>query len=179
MLAELDRSVLAVVDMQPNFLAGIVDSDRVLARTKFMVRCAHLLGVPIFVTEQYPSRMGHTEASLLELLAEATVEGKMVFSAWPAISTWLPRGRDHVVLCGIETPICVNQTAQQITAIDFRAFVVEDAVGARSEAMHANGIERMRRAGCHIAHSESIVYEWMRTADHPAFRDVLKVVKEG
>ena len=179
MLAELDRSVLAVVDMQPSFLAGIVDGERVLARTEFMVRCAHVLGIPVFATEQYPDRMGHTETSLLELLGDAVVEGKMVFSAWPALSKWLPRDRDQIVICGIETPICVNQTAQQVTAMDFRAFVVEDAVGARSALMHSNGVERMRRAGCQIAHSESVVYEWMRTADHPHFREVLKLVKEG
>lgn len=179
MLANKDRSVLVVVDMQPNFLAAIHEADKVLARCRYLMRCANLLGVPVFVTEQYPDRMGHTHPSLTEHLTKATTVGKMIFSAYPALSEWLPEGRDQIILCGIETPICVNQTAHEALAAGMSVFVVEDAVSGRSEAMHNNGLERMRRIGCEVAHSDSIVYEWMQSAEHPAFRDVLKIVKEG
>lgn len=179
MLADVDRSVLLVVDMQPNFLAGIHEGDSVLARCRFLIRCASRLGVPIFVTEQYPERMGHTEASLAEALGDAKTVGKMIFSAYPALKDWLPAGRNQVVICGIETPICVNQTAHEARAAGLDIFVAEDAVGGRSALMHRDGLERMRAVGCEIAHGDSIVYEWMKSADNPAFREVLKIVKEG
>jgi len=177
MLAQVDRSVLVVVDMQSTFLAAIHEADRVLGRTEFLVRCARLLDIPIFVTEQYPERMGGTHPRLAELLGEAKTVGKMIFSAYPALRQWLPEFRDQLVLTGIETPICVNQTAQEATAAGIDVIVAEDAVGGRSELMHRNGLERMRAIGCEIAHGDSVVYEWMQTAEHPAFREVLKIVK--
>lgn len=179
MLASIDRSVLLVIDMQPNFLAAIHEADRVLNRTIFLVRVAKTLGVPIFVTEQYPDRMGHTHEELLPHLESARVSGKMVFSAFPLLEAWRTPEKDQVVICGIETPICVNQTAHDAREAGLSVFVAEDAVGGRSEMMHRNGLERMRSIGCEIAHGDSIVYEWMRTAEHPHFRDILKIVKEA
>lgn len=178
MLASLDRSVLLVVDVQPNFLAAIHEADRVVDRTHFLIKVATLLGVPVFATEQYPDRMGHTHEALMPDLNPAHIAGKMVFSAFPLLESWRTPEKDQVVLCGIETPICVNQTAHEAREKGLSVFVAEDAVGGRSELMHRNGLERMQAVGCEIAHSDSIVYEWMKTADHARFRDVLKIVKE-
>lgn len=180
MLADIQKAALVVVDMQPNFLAAIPDGEAVLARTLYLVRCATTLEIPVFVTEQYPSRMGGTDPRIAEALPTgADIAGKMIFSAWPALRAWLPADRSQLVIAGIETPICVNQTAHEALAAGLEVFVVEDAVGARSDAMHRNGLERMRAAGAEIAHSDSIVYEWMKSAEHPAFRDILKLVKES
>lgn len=180
MLTRAADSVLVVIDMQPNFLAAIDGKEEVLKRCIFLARCAAALGIPIFATEQYPSRMGHTEETLREAMPGAQVEGKMIFSAYPALKPWLEsQGRSQVVICGIETPICVNQTAHELKQNNIEVFVAEDAVGGRSALMHRNGLERMRAIGCEIAHGDSIVYEWMQTAGHPQFRDILRIVKES
>ncbi len=181
MLARLEDSLLVVVDLQPAFMAPIVEIDSVLARANYLLRVGQLLGVPRFATEQYPSRMGHTHELLMPGLDRCPIEGKMVFSCLgaPSLRPWIDNsGRRQVVLVGIETPICVNQTAHELLELGYEVIVAEDAVGGRSELMHRNGIERMRAAGATIAHTDSIVYEWMRTAEHPQFRDVLKIVKE-
>lgn len=181
-LADAARAVLVVVDVQPSFLNGIVDADRAVARTAFLIEMAALLQIPVIATEQYPSRMGETHASLLPLL-EATAApriGKMTFACagCEAFDEALAAlGRNQAVLCGIESHICVTQTALKLLAKGDEVLVAGDAVSARTDLAHELGIARMRQAGAVIAHSESIAYEWMVAADHPRFREALSIVK--
>jgi nicotinamidase-related amidase len=182
MLVTLERSALVVVDIQPNFLAPIHRGPEVLQRAKFLVQAAGLLGVPIFASEQFPERMGGTEESLHALLKRfgATIEPKMRFSAGgcPGFWEWLEQNeRDEVILVGIETHICVLQTGHELMQTGNVVYLAADAISARSEAMHTIGIERLRHLGAEVGHSESFVYEWMQSAEHPQFREVLKLVK--
>lgn len=177
-LLELDRSVLVVVDVQPSFLGGIVESERVVARCAFLIECARTLGVPILATEQVPERMGGTHPELVALMPDVVPIGKQAFGCVGCAhfdAQLAATGRDQVVLCGIETHICVTQTALAL-APSHRAFLAVDAASARSVLAHELGV---RRIGTHgeLTHSESVVYEWMRTAAHPRFRDVLPIVK--
>lgn len=182
MLAQLEGSVLVLVDLQPTFLSPIHEGGAVLERCRFLLEIANLLGVRVLATEQYPARMGRTTGELDSLLQEAEVRpiGKMAFSCagsprfMDALSALHPQ---QVVLCGIETHICVSQTAHHLLEAGLPVLVGADAVGARKPDMHSNGLERMARAGATVAHTESIVYEWMRSAEHPKFRDALGVVK--
>ncbi len=172
--------MLALVDIQPAFMNGIWEAERVLRRSEFLARSARLLDIPVFATEQYPERMGGTDPALLELISEP-VESKMTFSCL-ACEGLLGRvktlEKPHVILCGIETHICVTQTAIPLVEMGCEVFVCADAVSARTEDRHQIGLDRMRAAGAHIVHTESIVYEWMNSAQHPKFRDILKLVKE-
>lgn len=182
MLASATQSVVLVVDIQPSFLAPILNKERVLLRTEFLLKVAALAAVPVFITEQYPERMGHTHDALKEALeqAQSQTEGKMRFSCLGcgSLGGWLSgHDRRQVILAGIETHICVNQTAHELLDLGFHPIVAEDAVSARSAAMHANGIARMRSAGATVAHSESIAYEWLGSADHPKFKELLGIVK--
>jgi nicotinamidase-related amidase len=85
----------------------------------------------------------------------------------------------QVVLVGVETHICVNQTAHDLLDLGHTVIVCADAVSARTEDRHTLGLGRLRDAGAIVAHSESVVYEWMRSADHEKFREVLKIVKSS
>ncbi len=179
MLAQLEESVLVIVDMQPTFLEPIHRRDEVLHRVKFLAECARLLEVPMLYTEQYAERMGGTEDELKRLIGKDGF-GKKAFSCSGSeefVSAITGLAKDHVVLCGVETHICVNQTAQDLLDDDFDIFLAVDACSSRSQEMHDIGVARLRDVGVQAAHSESIVYEWMKSADHPDFRDVLKVVK--
>ena len=182
MLASLAESALVVVDVQPTFLNPIFEAERVLSRCEFLVRCAKVLGVPVFATEQVPDRMGGTHERLRALLGDSITEPKMQFSCLGCESLlgWLKEsGRTQVALVGIETHICVSQTAHQLLDQDFWVFLAEDGISARSAEMHRIGVERMRDYGATVAHSESLVYEWMGSAEHPAFREILKIVKDS
>lgn len=182
-LASLNDSILVVVDIQPSFLNAIHRKDTVLHRAKFLVEAATVLGVPIVATEQYPERMKGTEESLAELLAvaRAPVFGKMSFSC-SGCSSFVEElqrsGKEQVVLVGIETHICVNQTAHHLLGSGKTVFLAADAISARTEEMHSIAMRRMVHAGAIPTHTESLVYEWMNTAEHPRFRDVLSIVKK-
>lgn len=180
MLASAANSVLILVDVQPKFLAPIYQAERVLDRSKFLLQVAQLADIPVFATEQYPERMGPTHESLLPF-AEV-VEPKMRFSCFgcKSLEGWLAdKGKKQVIVAGIETHICVNQTVHHLQELGFDAILAEDAISARTAEMHANGIARMRTLGATVAHSESIAYEWLQGADHPKFRQLLEIVKSA
>lgn len=180
--ADAQQSVLLVIDVQPTFLKPIWEAERVVRRCGFLIEVAQLLGVPMLVTEQYPERMGPTDEGLRRLLPEDTnVSPKMSFSCMgcESVSASLSQmGKRQVILCGIETHICVSQTAHHLVEQGLSVFVAADAVSARTQDRHGLGIARMTAAGVIAAHSESIVYEWMGSASHPKFREVLAIVKQ-
>jgi nicotinamidase-related amidase len=176
---EPEKSVLVVIDIQEALLGAIHEIDRVVDRSAFLIRIAQLLEVPVIATEQNPGRMGGTEPRLAELVG--TPHSKMAFSACGCgdfMREVLSTGRTQAVLVGIETHICVSQTAHDLLDHGLEVVVCPDAVSARSLERHKLGMERVRDAGVVPAHTESVAYEWMRTADHPMFREALKIVKE-
>ena len=172
--------VLIVVDLQPAFLKAISESERVLRRSEFLVRAAATLGVPVLATVQNPERMGGLDERIAPYVLQPE-EGKLAFSCAgcpPLLNRLKTMGREQAILVGIEPHICVSQTAHHLLEQGFEAAVCADAVGARSPDRHQIGLERIRMAGAAVAHTESIVYEWMGGADHPKFREVLELVKE-
>ncbi|MBX3118322.1 MAG: isochorismatase family protein [Fimbriimonadaceae bacterium] len=179
-IASREESLLLLVDLQPSFLGGIVESESVLKRCEFLARVAHELHVPILATEQYPERMGGTDDRFITLLSEPPY-AKMAFSCLGCESVLeyiRKHEKEQIVLVGIETHICVTQTALPLLEFGYEVFVCEDAVSSRSDDRHNIGINRIRDAGAQVAHTESIAYEWMGSAGHPNFREVLKLVKD-
>lgn len=180
MLATRDDSIVVLIDMQPNFLKPIAGGVEVLKRCNFLVQAARLLKIPVLATEQYPSRMGVTHEDLTPLLSERPI-GKMCFSCArsPEFLTRIETfERRQAILIGIETPICVNQTAHDLLDLGYQVIVAADSVGARSFDMHELALRRMQSAGAIIGQTESIVYEWLETAQDPAFKQVLRLVKD-
>lgn len=181
MLHVAANSSLVVIDLQPSFMSPIPDAGAVVDRSKFMVRVASKLGIPVLATEQYPARMGETDPDLKHELmsAGALIFGKMAFSAMGApdfVAAYESTGRNHAILVGIETHICVTQTALDLKTKGHHVTIIADAISARP-GRHDLGIQRLAAAGVVVAHSESVVYEWMHSAEHPSFRDILALVK--
>lgn len=179
MLARAEDCVLVVVDIQPKFLEPIWEKERVLQRAQFMIECAQLLSVPILITEQVPEKMGGTHEKLLNTAGVERIS-KSTFSCWSeaefrrAINR---HKRAQCVLVGIETHICINQTAHDLMDEDVDVILATDGISARTRDMHDLALQRMADEGAALAHSESIVYEWMQDANHHAFRNVLELVK--
>ena len=174
-----ESCVLVVVDIQESLAKAIYEMDRVVDRSRFLIRIAKLLGVPVVTTEQNPSRMGGTVSSLSDLLDEPF--SKMEFSACGCTDVCEKLDsleRRQAVVVGIETHICVSQTAHDLLERGMEVVVCPDAVSARSLERHKLGMERIRDAGVVPAHTESVAYEWLRSADNPRFREALAVVKE-
>ncbi len=174
----IDDSLIVAIDMQPSFLAVIQESERVLERSAFLLQVAKTLAIPVLATEQNPDRMGGSDYRLHKLLPPPI--SKVAFSSWCAAEfreSIEAAGRQSIVLLGIETHICVTLTALDLLNSGYRVFVCPDAVSARTPEQHKLGMERMRDSGAMPAHTESLAYEWLGSAEHPKFKEVLGYVK--
>lgn len=180
MNAKLDagRAALVVVDVQEGFRKAIPDFDRVAAATATLVRGAALLEVPVLVTEQYPKGLGATTPAVAEALPEGVRPlEKLVFAASEADGFELG-GRDQVVICGIETHVCVNQTALDLLASGVEVQVAEDAVGSRFADTRRIGLARMERAGAVLTSVETALFELLGGAGSDEFKAVQKLILE-
>jgi nicotinamidase-related amidase len=174
-------ALLLCVDLQPKFLAAVHDGAGVLRRCEFSVAAAVGLGLPVAFTEQVPEKLGATAPELLRLAPGATVWAKRTFSALAdeTISHTLveQRGVKHLLLCGIETPICVYQTAIDALAAGLHVTILSDAVGARRTADAATCLSALARVGAHVLPGETVFYALLRGVDHPFFRGFTQLVK--
>ncbi|MFT7617120.1 MAG: nicotinamidase-related amidase [Planctomycetota bacterium] len=179
--ADAEKSVLVVVDIQEKLFPLMHNKDALNDRVALLMQGASRLGVPILITEQYVQGLGATIPTLGDLVPSTKIE-KTTFSCFgePAFREALRQGeRTSVVLCGIESHICVMQTALDAIAEGYDVFVVEDAVSSRLEHVRELGIQRMRQAGAITATAEGMLFEWLGRCDRSEFKDLLPLFKES
>ncbi len=181
LLCSATHSRLLVIDIQTRLAAAMPDADRtrVLRNTTLLLQAATLLAVPTCVSEQYPKGLGLTEEELTPYLPVSTQRiEKTCFAACSADS--FPHdttaAKQHV-LAGMETHVCILQTALQLHAQSQTVFVVEDAVCARQPANTANALARLRQAGVIITNTESVIFEWLRDARHEHFKTLSALLR--
>lgn len=177
----LDDTLLLCMDMQPAVIGAVANGAAILRRCEFAVAAAAGLGLPIGFTEQVPQKLGATAPSLLALGPRAPVWGKQAFSALgdAEIRKALleTRAVRHLLICGIETPICVYQTAVAALADEVLVTVLSDCVGARRADDAADCLNALARHGAHVLPSETVFYSLLRDTTHPYFRDFTRLVK--
>lgn len=179
-----DRALLLVIDLQEKILPLVRDYRSVVERSRVMIEGARAFGLPVMVTEQYPRGLGSTEASIVAAAKEAGGEfhEKPTFSAWahaPIRERLIQLDRPQVIVVGIETHVCVQQTALDLRSRDFDVFVCADAVGSRGLTNHETALDRMRQAGALVTTVESVLFELCGTTDAPPFKAMLDVVKRN
>lgn len=183
MLTELlDRnlSVLVMIDFQEKLFPGVHDHEKVLARVDLLLTAANLLGVPVLATEQYPKGLGPTIAAIRTLAPTLAPLAKMDFSCAPAPGfkeRLSATKRRQIILTGIETHICVAQTALDLAHEGNRVFVVADATSSRRQLDADIALRRMHQSGLTILTAESVVFEWLRRAGGEEFRALQPKVK--
>lgn len=202
MLLDLDASQLVLIDYQERLMPALLDSQAVLLNATRLAQMAAILQVPTFYTEQNPSKLGSTTAELLEALkaARARALAKMQFSAVeeglgemlrpPAKPVQgnarsLPKHlqkavapeRDTIVLAGCEAHVCLLQTALDLLEDEFDVWVVTDACSSRSERNRDAAFDRLAGAGVELVTTEMVAFEWLRSAEHPAFKQVQGLIK--
>ena len=179
-LLSAQKCVLMVVDIQTAFQNHIAEMTRVVARTALMIKAANLLSVPIIVTEQYPKGLGQTVEPLRNLLGDCEYHDKVTFSCLQDqnISEQLRQtSREQVLLVGIETHVCILQTAYDVLDLGLQPYLVVDALGSRRDIDKQTAIDRLRGAGAIVTTTESAVLEMTNSSKHPAFRDISKLLK--
>jgi len=200
MLLEATDSQLVLVDFQSRLMPAIFEGPQVLANAVRLARMAQLLGVPVWGTEQNPEKLG-PNAPELRSLCQKTLS-KMHFGAVSdGLVDWLrpparPAGgnarslpkhlqkpapsapeRGTIVLAGCEAHVCLLQTALELVEQELDVWVVTDACSSRTERNRDAAFDRLAGAGAELVTTEMVAFEWLRTAEHPAFRDVHALIK--
>lgn len=200
MLLDVSESQLVLVDYQARLLPAIFEGPEVLANAMRLARMAKLLEVPTFGTEQNPEKLGANAAELRELCRKTL--SKMSFSAADGLAGWLrPQARQGggnarslpkhlqkpattpaaerstIVIAGCEAHVCLLQTALELIELEFDVWVVTDACSSRTERNRDAAFDRLAGAGAELVTTEMVAFEWLRSAEHPAFRDVQALIK--
>ena len=183
MLVDASKSTLLLVDMQERLLPAMTGGMEAEARCAVLLKAAKALEVPVTVSEQYPKGLGHTVPGLTAEIGNATVFEKLAFSCWKdkAIKDHLiahhEAGRPLVILAGIESHVCVMQTAADLSAAGFGVFAVADAMASRAPASHALAMERMRQHGVAVVNTELVVFELLGKAGTVEFKALSSLVR--
>ena len=178
---DLGSTALAVIDMQESFRQHIADFTELAVRVARVAHAAQLLGVPVFVTEQYPKGLGRTAAEIRAVLpAELEVIEKTAFSSCGAgafVAALERAGARHVLVCGIEAHVCVNQTAHDLLAGGYKVHLLTDCISSRAEHNRQVGLSKMRQSGALPSSTELALFELMRDARHEQFKAIQKLIK--
>lgn len=174
---------LLLIDFQDVFLKEIPDRERLLKRSTFALKAAELLDISVAVTEQIPEKLGATTGALSGYWEVNTpVFGKSAFSAFDAegLQRWIEiKQIDHLLLAGIETSICVYQTALQALGADIGVTLLSDCISERRLEDRAPVLEQLLSMDAHILPSETIFYSLIGSAEHPQFREFNELIKEA
>jgi nicotinamidase-related amidase len=179
-LLAADKCVLLVVDIQEAFAGHISELERVIERSKIMIQAARLLKVPMVVTEQYPKGLGRTLGPIQEALGDCQYYDKVTFSCCQdnSIKEILQNaGRSQVLIVGIETHVCIMQTAYDLLAMNLQPYIAVDAVGSRRESDRQVALQRLQQDGVVLTTTEAAIFEVAVSAKHPAFKEISKLVK--
>jgi nicotinamidase-related amidase len=173
---QADRTTLVVVDVQEAFRKVVPDFDRIAKATATLIEGAGAIGIPVVITEQYPKGLGETVPEVAEHLPEgAEPLAKVCFSAADAEGFDLG-GRDQALVCGVETHVCVNQTALDLLDSGVEVQVAEDAVGSRFDENKRVGLHKMERSGAVMTSVETALFELLGRAGTEEFKRVQKLI---
>ncbi len=179
-ILDVQESALVVIDVQEAFRAVIPDFETVARRIAIAVRGFQVLGCPVLVTEQYPTRLGRTADEIRATLGEIVPYEKTAFSSCGS-SLFVDRLTElavrQVVICGLETHICVSQTAHDLIDRGFQVHVLGDCVCSRFEYNRLTGLAKMQRAGAIESSVELALFELMRDAKHEQFKAIQALIK--
>ncbi|MBL7140685.1 MAG: hydrolase [Planctomycetes bacterium] len=174
-----DNAVLVVVDVQGKLARLMHEAEDLFDRVARLVRGAAVLEVPVIATEQNPAGLGPTVDEIRPLLPAEAIP-KTAFSCCGEaafVAALEAAGRRQVLLAGIETHVCVYQTARDLLARGYEVHVVADAVSSRSVRNRDIGLTKIQAAGAEVTSVETALFEMLAVAEGPRFKEILKIVK--
>ena len=176
-----ENSLVLIIDVQEKLLNAVFNKHSLERRACIMAKAASILEIPIIVTEQYPKGLGSTIPGIKDVLSEETQYfEKTAFSAIDneeILEAVRNSNKKQVILYGIETHICVSQTAAALCELGYEVFVVCDACGSRTEFEYSAGLSRMKDNGVHVVTAEIALFEWLKGAKNPKFKEVQSLIK--
>ena len=180
-MLKAEESVLLVVDIQGK-LAGLMhEKEALFANASKMIRGARVLDIPIVWLEQNPDGLGATVSQISEVMPEGLAPiSKLSFSCCGEekfMAALTAAGRRQVLLLGIEAHICVGQTAADLLAMKYEVHVLADAVSSRAALNKQVALERIKDAGGQVTSVEAALFEMLRVAEGPEFKEIVRIVK--
>lgn len=171
------RSTLLLVDFQHR-LAPVIDGAQAsVDAAGRLARVAGLIGVPVIATEQIPEKLGPTTPELVPFASRVIAKRTFDAAGEPGLPAILDRERERVVVTGWESHVCVLQTALGLSRLGFRPAVVADAVASRTPQNREIALRRLAHHDIEIVTSEMVLFEWLENADHPAFREMIALIR--
>ena len=207
MLLDADDCQLVLVDYQTRLMPAIFEQEAVLANAVLLAHMARAMQVPVWATEQTPDKLGHNMPDVLAAIEAAggrTLHKNHFSAVADGLGEWLrppsrkpaqgpnarslpkhmqktepepEEGRNIIVLAGCEAHVCLLQTALDLLEEEFDVWVVTDACSARTERNRDAAFDRLAGNGAELATTEMVAFEWLRTAEHPAFKALHALVK--
>lgn len=183
-MLNIENSALVIIDIQDRLVQASKYGEEVAQNMTKVAKAAKVLGIPIVVTEQYPKGLGHTVPTLQEAFNEQTfITEKASFSALQEpsfaqkINELKNAGVKQIAIGGIETHICVLQTAVALMNEGFEVYVVKDTCASRNKKEYKMGLELLKQYGAKITCVEIALFEWLKTSKHPNFKEVQALIK--
>lgn len=178
-LMSVGDTALLVIDVQERLVPAIRDHRRLVWNVRRLIDGAKVLGVPVFATEQYPKGLGPTVPELAERLGE--IPSKLTFSSGSCgsvLAAMQEQGLGKILVCGMETHVCVQQTVLDLLAAAWKVYVAVDAVGSRFELDYQTGLRRMESSGATLTTTEAALFELCQIAGTPQFKEISRLVRE-
>lgn len=179
-ILEVDQCCLLVVDVQGKLAQLMVDREKLYKNVGILIQIARGLDIPILWCQQSPDALGPTVAEIQQHLEGHSPVNKVAFSCWQDSgfqTKFQHLQRTQVLLCGIEAHICIYQTARDLWSEGLRTEVIVDAISSRTQASKTLAIKRMTALGVGMMNVEMALFELLKSADHPQFRALSKLIK--
>ena len=177
---EESNSAILIIDFQDRLVKAINSKDQILLNIEKVINAGNILNVPLFFTEQNPEKLGPT-VDLIRPKQKQNTYSKMNFSCASCkqlMETLVEKEIENILLCGVETHICVQQTALDLISKGLNIFIAIDAVGSRNKIDHEVAIRRLENSGVVISTSESIIFEWCKNAERLEFKKISELIKK-
>ena len=170
------RSTLVLIDLQSRLMPAIHQGEEVLKQCVKITKLAKLLDIPIISTEQSPQSLGHN-VDVITQLCKTNVTKEHFDACQDGLINALSKNREHLILAGCETHVCVMQTALELLRQNFKASILVDAVGSRRSLDRDIALHRLGSSGASLLTVEMLAFEWLESASNESFKDALEIIK--
>ena len=179
-MLDIKECSLVVIDVQGKLAQLMYDKDVLFKNIQILIKAAKILNIPVLWCQQCPKALGPTLPEISGLLADIRPINKTAFSCCgdEQFNIRLKElSRKQVLLCGIETHVCIYQTAVDLLGKGFSVDVIADAVSSRTKENKKVALKRMSAEGAKISSVEMVLFELLKTAEHPSFKEIARLIK--
>lgn len=176
----INNTILVCIDVQESLAQVMFARDTMITSLKKLIAGVSALGIPIIWTEQNPQKLGPTVSEIAEMMPAVSPVSKMSFSCCGSnafMEALRSSQRQQVLLSGIEAHVCVYQTAVELMGEGYELEVVVDCISSRTLDNRSIGIEKMRHSGAGLTTTEIVLFELLRTAEAPKFKDIARIIR--